>query len=228
MRWFQDLMNTVFPDTCLACHAELMQGEAALCTSCRFALPLTNHHKDEENEFWKKFSATLPLKYALAYLKFQKRGVSQKIVHALKYYDNQEIGRMAGKWHGSVLYDTGYRFDLLLPVPLHASRLATRGYNQSDCIAEGLAAALQTDWSSTLLKRNKATQTQTRKARSERWANVAHIFEVTNPAEIKGKNIAIVDDVVTTGSTIDTCLRAVLAYEPLSVSLLALAVAGEL
>lgn len=228
MGWFKDLMNTVFPDTCLACHSALRQGEPELCTSCRLALPLTNHHKDHENEFWKKFSATLPIAHALAYLKFQKRGVTQKIVHALKYYQNQEIGIMVGKWHGSVLHEEGYRFDLILPVPLHKSRLAKRGYNQSDCFAEGLAASLQTNWSATLLKRNKATETQTRKERHERWANVANIFEVTNPQEIKGRNIAIVDDVVTTGSTLDTCARAVLAYEPKSISLIAIAVAGEL
>lgn len=228
MGWFKDLMNTIFPDTCLACHEELRHGEQELCTSCRLALPLTNHHKDKENEFWKKFSGTLPIEYALAYLKFQKKGVTQKIVHALKYYQNQEIGKMIGRWHGATLYEEGYRFDLVLPVPLHKSRLLKRGYNQSDCIGEGLADTLQTQWSSSLLTRNRATETQTRKERHERWANVSSIFEVTNPQEIKGRNIAIVDDVVTTGSTLDSCVRTVLAYEPRTVSLLAIAVAGEL
>jgi len=230
MGWLQDFLNTIFPDTCLACEHALHHGEQELCTACRLKLPHTNHHLDGQNEFWKKFSATLPVAHALAYLKFQKEGVSQKIIHALKYYQNQEVGKLVGRWYGGILAESAYQnaFDYLLPVPLHPSKLARRGYNQSDCFAEGLADSLKTNWSPTLLKRNKATETQTRKERTERWENVANIFEATEPKILKGKHVAIVDDVVTTGSTLDSCMRAVLACGVASVSLIAIAVAGDL
>ena len=118
--------------------------------------------------------------------------------------------------------------DVIIPVPLYLKKERKRGYNQSDCFAEGLASSLETVWSPILLKRNKATETQTRKDRGERWENVANIFEATDAKVLKGKRIAIVDDVVTTGSTLDSCVRAVLACEVASISLIAIAVAGEL
>jgi ComF family protein len=228
IRWWQDLLNTVFPNTCLACHDALREKEAEICTKCRLSLPYTDHHLDRENEFWKKFSVNLPIEFALACLKFHKQGATQKIIHALKYYENQEIGKLLGRWYGTTLLENAYTFDLILPVPLHPSKRAKRGYNQSDCFAEGLAEGLQTDWSPTLLKRNKNTETQTRKDRKDRWANVAQIFEVIQPEILVGKRITIVDDVVTTGSTLDSCVRSVLLCEPKSVSLIAIGVAGEL
>ncbi len=230
MYLLKDFLNTIFPDICLACQYALHKGEEEVCTRCRFAMPHTEHHLNQENDFWKKFSATLPIKYALSYLKYQQKGISQRLIHALKYYESQEVGKLIGRWHGSLLADHGYKdkFDYLIPVPLHPLKLAKRGYNQSDCFAEGLASALETTWSPTFLKRNKNTETQTRKERNERWANVANIFEATEPETLKNKHVAIVDDVVTTGSTLDACIRAVLACNVASVSLIAIAVAGEL
>jgi ComF family protein len=227
MRWFHDLIQTIFPDTCLACHQALRNEEQEICTKCRLALPYTQHHLDKENDLWRKFSATLPVEYALAYLRFQKQGATQRIMHALKYYENQEVGKLLGRWYGTTLYDHAYRFDLVLPVPLHPSKLAKRGYNQSDCFAEGLAYALQTEWSPSLLKRNKATESQTRKDRKERWQNVDSIFSAVQPEALRGKRIAIVDDVVTTGATLASCVEAVLACDVASVSLICLATAGE-
>ena len=228
-KWLQIFADTIFPDICLACSNELMNGEKEICSKCVGILPYTNHSDEVENIFWQRVASIVPIRYALAYLKFEKENVTQQIVHHLKYYENQEIGKMLGRWYGGDLKKKEkYHFDYLLPVPLHKSKLAHRGYNQSDCFAEGLAEQLNTQWSPYLLKRNKATETQTRKSREERIENVKDIFEVTNREVLRGKHVAIIDDVATTGATLASCFKEVEKCEPASISFITLAIAGEI
>lgn len=223
----KDFWAMIFPEFCVACQNSIMKGEGQICTNCRFSLPFTDYHLRAENEFTLKLAAKLPLVYGLAYLKFTKSSRVQRILHALKYEGNQEIGELLGHWYGVILKENNFEgvFDVIIPVPLHPSKLKKRGYNQSDCIAKGLSTGLGIKWSSEILIRTKATESQTKKNRIERWLNVADIFTVTNPQLIENQHILLVDDVVTTGSTLESCWQALEKAGAKKVSVGALAAA---
>jgi ComF family protein len=211
MGLWRDFVLLLFPEACVGCRASLLSHEAPLCTACRVGLPRTGYLADPDNPIAQKFWGRLPLAHASAYLHFVKRGVGQELVHALKYQGQQEVGRLLGQLYGAELAQAGVAgFDLVLPVPLHASKLRRRGFNQSDPLAEGLAAALGVPWSPTVVQRARATLTQTRKGRAERWENVEDIFRVAEQGEVAGRSILLVDDVVTTGATLEACGAALL------------------
>lgn len=222
-----DFISLFFPNFCIGCQQPLLKGEAHLCTDCRFHLPVTDFHLHQDNELGKKFGGKIPLVYTLAYLKFTKSSTVQNILHSLKYDGNQEIGVMMGHWYGSLLSEKHFDdvFDLILPIPLHTAKLQKRGYNQSDCFAQGLSESLHTEWSNNILVRNRATTTQTRKKRFERWLNVEEIFEVKEREMTEDKHILLVDDVVTTGSTMESCLHILMQSGAKSLSIAALACA---
>ncbi|TAH18495.1 MAG: ComF family protein [Cytophagales bacterium] len=202
-----DFVDMLFPRSCLTCSSLLEKNEEIICVQCRYALPKTNFHLEEDNELARKFWGRIPLKHAFAYLRFVKTGKVQVLLHHLKYYGKQEIGEMLGRWYGNDLKKSqlATQFDLILPVPLHPSKLEKRGYNQCDSIARGMAEGLSVAWDSGILVRQKANVSQTRKDRVERWENVANIFYITKPEKVKGKNILLIDDVITTGATLEAC-----------------------
>ncbi|OJJ20500.1 competence protein [marine bacterium AO1-C] len=232
-----DFLALIFPEFCACCNESLLKGETQICTKCRYDLPITNYHLHRQNILSQRFWGKLPIEYAFAYLKFTKGGKVQKILHDLKYNGNQEIGIMLGKWYGQILVDAGLAkldanevakeqvFQVILPIPLHKAKLRKRGFNQSDCFAEGLSSTMGIPWHSDALKRNKATKTQTRKGRMERWQNVENIFEVTSHEVIEDKHVLLVDDVVTTGSTLEACAQAILNAGAAKISIATLAVA---
>ncbi len=209
------------------CEAGLAKGEKIICIYCRYHLPLANYHLLEANPLEKRFMGKVHVRYAWAYLKFTKRGRVQKALHALKYKGKQEVGQLMGIWYGEELRKSGHgeHFDLILPVPLHPSKLKKRGYNQSDTFASGLSEALATEWSPNLLIRTTASSTQTRKKRFERWKNVESIFGVSDPAQIKDKRILLVDDVITTGATLEACVEVLQDAGCREVSIAAIAAA---
>lgn len=223
----REFIATIFPEICIGCAEALRYGEHQLCTQCRLALPQTDFHLRQDNELHQKFAGKIVLRYALSYLKFTKEGRVQKILHELKYNGNQEIGEMLGEWYGAILKDEQIHqdFDLILPVPLHLSKLRSRGYNQSDCFARGLSIGCEVAWSPDILIRRKATETQTRKSRFNRWLNVAEVFAVADGSQIAGKHILLVDDVMTTGATLEACLEVIVPHQPASVSIATIAVA---
>lgn len=208
----EDFIALIFPHTCIACQNALVKGEEQICTSCMAALSPTDYHLNPENELRMKFGGRLALHHCLAFYTFRKSSILQKIVHELKYRNNPEVGMMLGRWYGHLLKNAGLNqeFDLILPVPLHISRKIKRGYNQSDYFAEGLSEAMQVPCSAEVLIRNKATQSQTRKKRMERFQNVENIFEVLQAGKIKGQRILLVDDIVTTGSTLESCAHCII------------------
>ena len=232
-----DFISLVFPEFCVCCQESLLKGETQICTKCRYDLPITNFHLHQQNILSQRFWGKLPIEYAFAYLKFTKGGKVQKILHDLKYNGNQDIGIMLGKWYGQILVDAGLAkldanspekeqvFQVILPIPLHKSKLRKRGFNQSDCFAEGLSTTMGVPWYRDVLQRNKATKTQTKKGRMERWQNVEKIFVVVKPEIIKDKHILLVDDVVTTGSTLEACAQAILDAGAQKVSIATLAAA---
>jgi len=205
--FLQDFVGLLFPEVCLSCGQALYKGEDQLCMHCIFQLPKTNFHKDPMNEVRIKFIGKIELEHAFTYLRFTKKGNVQKILHQIKYRNKPELAKKMGKWFGRDLKEDDFdsKFDLIIPIPLHKSRLRKRGYNQSDYFARGISEALNVPWSSAVVKRKIKSGTQTRKSRVDRWENVANIFEVVDQDKIFGQRILLVDDVITSGATLEAC-----------------------
>lgn len=227
---FNTFLSLIFPDPCSACNKFLAKGEKIICTQCRFDLPYTNYHvHPNQNPLYYKFAGMIPLTHALAYLKFTKKGKVQKILHALKYNNYPEIGTLMGQLYGHILQQSEENytdFDIILPVPLHPSRQRSRGYNQSAYFAKGLSESLQVPFSETVIQRTKKTETQTKKGKLDRWENVTKIFAVKEPQYIQQQAILLVDDVVTTGATLQACLKILQQYGAKELSIAAIAEAS--
>jgi len=204
---FKDFSALFFPNHCLGCSGALVKGEEILCTGCILSLPRTNYPLKEENPIKDKFTGRLAIKYAWAYLKFRKTGVVQHLLHQLKYNNHPEVGVRLGKLMGKELFVNGLneQFDEIVPMPLHQQRERKRGYNQSVKIAEGISEQIGVNVSSNMVFRKTNTATQTKKSRAERWENVAEVFEVRDEPSVRGKRILLVDDVITTGASLEAC-----------------------
>ena len=224
---FNDLLHLFFPKLCMLCQTPLVGGEEHICLKCLCDLPRTGHNFLEENPATYLFGGKVPVYHAAAFLHYENGGHVQKLIHSLKYHDNREIGfrlgRMAGlRYQKAILSD---RPDLLLPVPLHPKKRKQRGYNQSEWIARGLNTLLKLPIDTTSLRRTKETETQTHKQTYDRWLNMQDIFSVVDREALAGKHILLIDDVITTGSTIGACAEALLTIPGVRVSVLAIAMA---
>ncbi|OGX81027.1 ComF family protein [Hymenobacter glacialis] len=226
-----DFVGLIFPRLCLACREPLVTGETHLCTGCRAELPYTDFHllPPEQNPIGRRFWGKLPIRHALSYLRFVRHGRVQNLLHELKYQGQRDVGTALGQLYGAELHAAGFAtdFDLIVPVPLHPKKLARRGYNQAAAFATGLATGLKVPTSATALRRNANTATQTKKNRAQRWENVATVFEVENPAAVIGRRILVVDDVLTTGATLEACGAALLAAGAAEVSIATIACADR-
>jgi len=203
-----DFISLFFPRCCWACDRALVKGEELICSSCMLELPQTAYHTDRENPLKVRLANRASIHYGLAFLKFTKSSRVQKVLHALKYKNHPEIGVMLGKVYGEKLKGAGLQqaFDCIIPVPLHAARFRKRGYNQSERFAEGLSLILEIpNQPSTLIRKTK-TQTQTRKNKLRRWENVSDVFVLNRQYPVDGLRVLLVDDVVTTGATLEACI----------------------
>lgn len=207
MNLLEDFIALFYPRCCFACSEPLARTEELLCSRCLVQLPKTSYHRWHDNPVWGRLAGRLPLEFGFAFLKFMKGGVVQSLLHELKYNNRPEIGVRIGNLYGHELAESGFAhsFDMIVPVPLHRSRLRKRGYNQSAKFAEGLADALKVPWEESISMRMQATSTQTRKGRAERWSNVSSAFSTAQAERIKGKRVLLVDDVITTGATLEAC-----------------------
>jgi ComF family protein len=202
-----DFLSLFYPNYCLGCSSALYKGEEILCTRCIRDLPKTGDHLDVENPIQLRMMGRLPVQHVMAFLKFRKTGIVQHLLHQLKYGNHPEVGIRLGKIYGKELVDDGFanKFDLIIPVPLHESRRRKRGYNQSACFAEGLSSSLNIPWDESISTRKVSTSTQTKKSRVERWDNVKDVFNIRQTEKINGARILLVDDVITTGATLEAC-----------------------
>ena len=223
----RDFLELFFPHYCLTCSAPLVKGEDLVCTVCCYDLPQTTSHQELDNLVAQKLYGRVPIRYAMALYKFRKAGKVQKLLHYLKYKHKPSVGKVLGRRYGTILKEAylDKSFDLIVPVPLHSSRLRQRGYNQSDYFAQGLAEVLHIPWSNQCVKRTRATLTQTRKQQLERFKNVEDAFYVTDAAVVCAKRLLLVDDVITTGATLEACSTALLAVGSSEISVATIAVA---
>lgn len=225
--YWQDFIALLFPELCQACGEHLAKGEEIICLSCQFELPETEFHSIPENPMLKNFWGRVEVERAAAYLFFQKGGRVQNLLHQLKYNNQPEVGAKLGRSYGRQLHESGFTgdIDMVVPVPLHRRKQKQRGYNQSTMFAMGIAEVAGVDWSDNLLVRKVNSATQTQKTRQERWDNVKDIFAVSDASQLEGRHILIVDDVVTTGATLEACAKTILHIENTRVSVATIAFA---
>ncbi|TKG93404.1 ComF family protein [Puteibacter caeruleilacunae] len=222
-------IDLIFPRTCPGCGKRLLIHEKGICTHCLFHLPKTNFIINEDNPVAQSFWGRAYLQHAAAYIYFQKGSIVQHMMHQLKYHNNTEIGIQLGKKYGAELAKSSLftNIDCIIPVPLHRKRLRKRGYNQSSCIARGISSALEIPVMEKVLIRGTNSASQTKKRRYERWDNVKTIFQVENPEIIKHKHVLLVDDIITTGATLEACAQQLLLVDGVKVSVAALCYADQ-
>jgi len=226
-QWGSDLIGLLFPNLCNACGITLFQSEHLICTKCLFDLPFTDYHIHAENRVAKQLWGRTPFHSAMALLYFRKGAKVQNLIHNLKYNNKTDVGILLGNLLGERLKDSPLyqNIDLIIPVPLHHKKLRSRGYNQSAFIAAGTAEQSGVNFDEAILTRNRATETQTKKSRYNRYENMRGVFEVPNPEFIKGKHILLIDDVITTGATLEACASVLLNNGASKISIAALAFA---
>ncbi len=194
----KDFISLIFPQNCINCQQSLTSVEEFLCTPCKIDLPQTDDWKNPSNDLFKKFVFEPKIRSAAAFLYFHKGGVSQKLLHQLKYNGKKELGVVLGRWFGQSISEL--EIDFIVPVPLHKAKKRKRTFNQSESIAKGLSELLEKPVESELVSRKIATESQTRKSKAERWRNLENVYSEVG-LDMSGKSVLIVDDVITTGAT---------------------------
>jgi ComF family protein len=228
LSYISDFISLLYPDLCQACGYPLLKGEEIICIRCQLQLPKTNFHRDAINPVIKHFWGKVPVHAATAYYFFHKGEKVQHLIHQLKYKNCPEVGQKVGRLLGNDLKQSELYKDVqvIIPVPLHADKLRVRGYNQSEYLANGVASAYEIK-SANLVERLKHTETQTRKHRYERYKNVDKVFTVTEEKAVYNKHVLLIDDVITTGSTLAACAEELLKIEGTKVSIAAMAYAAK-
>lgn len=226
-RWGNDLLGLLFPNLCNACGTSLFHSENLICTKCLFDLPFTDYHLYQENRVIKQLWGRVPLNAAMAMLYFRKGAKAQKLIHSLKYNGRTDVGILLGTMIGERLSASPQYadIDIIIPVPLHKRKLRSRGYNQSSFIAAGIAAQMSLPSDEGILIRSVSTESQTKKTRFSRYENMKAVFNIANNDQIVGKHILLVDDVITTGATLESCTNVLLAHGAQKVSIAAVAFA---
>lgn len=221
------LSGMLYPQLCYICKSWLVPGEECLCLTCLSELPRTQFSPNTDNPVERIFHARIPVAFAGSFLHFAGNGAVQSLMHGLKYRGQRELGSWAGRVFATELLQKvpDLSADCFIPVPLHPKKLKKRGYNQSEYIATGLSEVTKIPIETHAVARGVFTQTQTRLSRFGRWKNVDGRFVVKDPELIAEKRIILVDDVVTTGATLESCAQAILQHNPKWIGVLTLAVA---
>ena len=206
-----------------------MSNETVICTKCRHEMPLTQYYLDTKNEAVKKFYGKIEIQHASAFLYFNKKGMVQELIHNLKYKGHQEIGFVLGNWYVEDLKELYLEipFDVVIPVPLHKRKFRERGYNQVTTFGKALAEGLNIAFEDAVLYRKKYSKTQSKKNLLGRSENIENIFDVHFSEENQNKHFLIVDDVLTTGATLEACSRALLKIPGAKISIVCMAMANS-
>lgn len=205
--WLNQLAHLFFPNVCVICGGELLPGEEGACLQCLYKLPKTYNFRELDNDAEKLMAGRIPFQRIASYCVYTKEGILPPLIYHLKYRHNQHIGLLLGRMFGKDLLGSEFLHpvELIVPVPLHPKKEKIRGYNQAEIIAKGLSESTGLPMLTGNLRRTVYNPTQTKRTKTERWENVKDIFIVDDPDLFEWKHLLLVDDVITTGSTLEAC-----------------------
>lgn len=223
------LLQLFYPKICVACNVELKGSEETLCLSCVTRLPKTFYHKVADNKCYQNFTGRVPIIQATSFVYFTKSGMIQHLLHQLKYKGKKEIGICLGRIFGAELQKNSWTntIDGIIAVPLHRKKEMQRGYNQTELFVRGIAEVTGIPVLTGVLIRAKSNETQTNKTRAERIENVREVFALKSPDRIEGKHILLVDDVLTTGATLEACALELMKAGNVRISIATMAIAMD-
>ncbi len=222
--WLYQLTHLFFPDVCVICGCELLPEEGGACLQCLYKLPKTHNFREPDNDAEKLMAGRIPFERIASYCAYTKGGTLPPLIHHLKYRHQKNIGLLLGRMFGKDLLGSEFLdpVDLIVPVPLHPRREKARGYNQAEIIAKGLSETTGLPVSSGNLLRVVYNPTQTTRTKTQRWENVKDIFKVDDPVLFAQKHLLLVDDVITTGSTLEACGTALQVCNGVKISIVTL------
>ena len=225
MKIFQHLFNLFYPSTCTCCEQNLLDQENIVCIECRADLPVVENGDFITNQLTLTFEGRVLIEKGASFLYYHPSGKVKKLIHELKYKNNQEVGEFLGKCFGErLLKSTKFKdIDFIIPVPLHIKKQQKRGYNQLTKFGDSLSTVLHTKYLENVLIRSSTSKTQTFKNRIERFENLMTNFSITDTALLKNKHILLIDDVVTTGATLEACCKELLETENIRISIATIA-----
>ncbi|MBF4984270.1 ComF family protein [Nonlabens mediterrranea] len=224
-RWIYDFFNLLYPELCVGCETVLTTGESLICTSCRTHLPLTNFHKTSDEKMRELFYARVDVQHVTSLFYYEKIGAVQQMIHQLKYRKKEEISSFIGSWlrHELVENDLFKDVDVVIPVPVHPKRLKKRGYNQVTGFGKELADGLKANYRDDILIKTKNTINQARLNQSQRSDESDSPYRLLDSIP-KGTHVLLVDDVITTGTTLVLCARELLKIPDVKISIATMAI----
>ncbi|MCF7568408.1 ComF family protein [Sabulilitoribacter arenilitoris] len=224
---FKSLVNLFFPKVCYACLNLLNDNQDTICIDCRHDLPVTNFHFDDSDAVKKVLYGRAKVENGTALFRFEKKGLVQQLIHGLKYKGYDNIGFFLGNWLGGELIEIeAYKnIDVVIPVPLHKNKLKKRGFNQVAKFGQQIANSLQVDYKDNVLIKVTNTKSQVNKKRLARWNHNEELFTLQNASTIKNKHILLVDDIITTGATLEACISVLNQAKNIKISIATMAIA---
>lgn len=230
VRYIKAFRSLVYPDVCVCCGQLLVEGENACCLKCYYGLGQTDFHLEHDNPTARRFLGRVNISAATSRFYYTKLSLVQKAIFALKYHGNREIGLVLGRDLGQTIKISEYfsGIDIIIPIPLHPAKHRKRGYNQSEIISNGVNEILNCTVRKDIIIRNSNTKSQTKlKHVFSRWSNVGDSFTVINSEDLVNKHVLVIDDVITTGATIENCIKMIENIEGIKISVASLAIATK-
>ncbi len=224
---FKSIVNLFFPEVCYACLNLLSDNEKTICIDCRHNLPVTNFHFNHDDTVEKVLYGRAKIENGTALFRFEKKSIVQQLIHRLKYKGYENIGSFLGDWLGGELKNlVPYKsIDIVIPVPLHKKKLKKRGYNQTAKFGQQIAKALNADYKADALLKITASKSQVNKKRLARWNNSDELFTLVDSKYIENKHILLVDDIITTGATLEACIAVLNQAKNIKISIATMAIA---